>query len=601
MIDEASLQPNLERAQDDAQHSLAQTHEESTTGASTASTPPKPAAEEQAAEGESQLAARDTDKPATSDNASSEVAAEEGSGTTDAGRSATAAESSDAAVGRADPAAPASEAAVGVSGTAAEGSEAADGASKTPERREIKIGSQRDAHIAEQLKARPQPLDAGGDGTDSATDRPPLFADNAAPAKFPPPRLEPKLSADMQQELDAALGDVSIDELMAGSQPSTTEELAEGAKVTGRVISAGGENVFVDLGLRHQGVVAAKQFAEQLPEVGAELTALVSRFDAEEGLYELVLAGTAVDVSAWEEVSEGMVVDAVVTGHNKGGLECEVSRLRGFMPMSQISLYRVEDVEEYVGQRFACVVTEVKPERRNLVLSRRAMLEREQAEEKKRLLEELEVGQIREGIVRRLQPFGAFVDLGGVDGLIHISQLSWDRVQDPSEVLEVGQQIKVRVNKINPETGKIGLGYRETFENPWSKAAEKYKPRDRVTGTVSRLMDFGAFVKLEPGVEGLIHISELDHKRVFRSADVVSEGQQVDVMVLSVDAPGQRIALSLKALQEKPVRESKRPGQDDAAAEAAAAEQSRRKKVHDPNLRGGINRHSDGQQFGLKW
>jgi small subunit ribosomal protein S1 len=485
-----------------------------------------------------------------------------------------------------------------------------NGAPKITPRREIKIGSQRDASVVEQLKARPQPLGSGHDVTGpppASTDHLPRTAERASastapPVHFPPPRLEPKMSADMQQELDAALGGVSIDELMAtGSQPGATEELVDGARVTGRVLSASGENVFVELGLRHQGVVAAKQFAEQLPEPGSELTALVSRFDAEEGIYELVLADSAVDVSAWEEISEGIVVDAVITGHNKGGLECEVNRLRGFIPMSQISLYRVDDVEEYVGQRFACVVTEVKPERRNLVLSRRSMLERQQAEEKKRLLEELEVGQIREGVVRRLQPFGAFVDLGGVDGLIHISQLSWDRVNDPSEVLEVGQTIKVKVNKINPETGKIGLGYRETFENPWSKAAEKYKPKERVTGTVSRLMDFGAFVKLEPGVEGLIHISELAYKRVFRAADVVSEGQEVEVMVLSVDAPNQRIALSLKALQEKPVRESQKKDDDRADAEFAQAQQSRRKKAEDPNLRGGINRHSDGQQFGLKW
>lgn len=484
-----------------------------------------------------------------------------------------------------------------------------DGAPKVTQRREIKIGSQRDASVVEQLKARPQPLEPGLDvaGPPAAsTDHRPNEAvkwstSTAPPNKFPPPRLEPKMSADMQQELDAALGGVSIDELMAGGQPGADEELAEGARVTGRVLSASGENVFVDLGLRHQGVVASKQFAELLPEPGSELTALVSRFDAEEGIYELMLADAAVDISAWEEISEGIVVEAIVTGHNKGGLECEVNRLRGFIPMSQISLYRVDDVEEYVGQRFACVVTEVKPERRNLVLSRRAMLERQQAEEKKRLLEELEVGQIREGVVRRLQPFGAFVDLGGVDGLIHISQLSWDRVNDPSEVLEVGQTIKVKVNKINPETGKIGLGYRETFENPWSKAAEKYKPKDRVTGTVSRLMDFGAFVKLEPGVEGLIHISELDHKRVFRAADVVSEGQEVEVMVLSVDAPNQRIALSRKALLDKPIRESQKKDDDHSDAEAGQTEQTRSKKIHDPNLRGGINRHSDGQQFGLKW
>ena len=152
----------------------------------------------------------------------------------------------------------------------------------------------------------------------------------------------------------------------------------------------------------------------------------------------------------WSEVSEGMIVEARVTGHNKGGLECEVNRLRGFIPASQISLYRVEDLAQFVGQKFACVITEANPDKGNLVLSRRAVLEREKAEAKTKLLAELEVGQVREGIVRSLQEFGAFVDLGGVDGLIHISQLSWDRIRHASEVLELGQKVKVKIQKIDP-------------------------------------------------------------------------------------------------------------------------------------------------------
>ena len=145
-----------------------------------------------------------------------------------------------------------------------------------------------------------------------------------------------------------------------------------------------------------------------------------------------------------------MVVEARVTGHNKGGLECEVNRLRGFIPASQISMYRVEDLAQFVDQKFACVITEANPEKRNLVLSRRAVLEREKAEAKEKLMAELEVGQVREATVRSLQSFGAFVDLGGVDGLIHISQLSWDRIKHASEVLEVGQKVKVKIQKIDP-------------------------------------------------------------------------------------------------------------------------------------------------------
>ena len=177
--------------------------------------------------------------------------------------------------------------------------------------------------------------------------------------------------------------------------------------------------------------------------------------------------------------------------------------------MGQVSVYRVENPEELVGQRLACVVTEASRERRNLVLSHRAVMERERNENREKLLAELAPGQIREGIVRSLKDFGAFVDLGGVDGLVHISQLSWDRVHHPSEVLEVGQKVKVRIEKLDKDTGKLSLSYREVGANPWQNVGSKYPVGTRVTGTVSRLMDFGAFVKLEPGVEGLIHISEL--------------------------------------------------------------------------------------------
>ncbi len=180
-----------------------------------------------------------------------------------------------------------------------------------------------------------------------------------------------------------------------------------------------------------------------------------------------------------------MVVEARVTGHNTGGLECEVGHLRGFIPASQCSLYRVEDLSQFVGQKLRAVVTEINPERQKLVLSPRAVMERDKAEAKTKLMTELEVGQTREGVVRSLQEFGAFVDLGGVDGLIHISQLSWDRVRHASDVLELGQKVKVKVQKIDPATGKISLAFRDLAGNPrWAPSrqqifAAKHRARDR--------------------------------------------------------------------------------------------------------------------------
>ena len=179
-------------------------------------------------------------------------------------------------------------------------------------------------------------------------------------------------------------------------------------------------------------------------------------------------------VQDWSDLREGSVVEATITGENKGGLECQVNNIRGFIPAGQVSLYRVENLAQFVGERMLCVVTEANPDRRNLVLSRRALLEREQQEAKEKLLAELAPGQVREGIVRSIRDFGAFVDLGGVDGLLHVSQLSWARVKHPSEVLEVGQTVKVKIQKIDPETGKISLAMKELTESPWTNIAAKY-------------------------------------------------------------------------------------------------------------------------------
>lgn len=419
------------------------------------------------------------------------------------------------------------------------------------------------------------------------------------PKHFPPPNKRHSLSPELEQELQEALGDMPLDELLAGATKtaSTSEELPSETKIKGRIVSLHNEFVFVDLGNRNEGVIPLKQFTKP-PEVGAEVEAVVQRFDSEEGLYELGLMGAAASVGDWSDLSEGLLVDVRVTGHNKGGLECEVNNLRGFIPAGQVSLYRVEDLSTLVGERFTCVVTECNPERRNLVLSRRAALEREQAESKKKLLEELTPGEIREGVVRNIRDFGAFIDLGGVDGLLHVGQLGWARVKHPSDVLEVGQKVRVIVQRIDPNTHKISLGMRDLFENPWNTVAAKYPVRTTIRGRVTKLMEFGAFVELEPGIEGLVHISELSHKRVFRTSDVVKEGDEVEAQVLSVDQDEQRISLSMKALQARPEAVKK-----DAAAEAEEALEAAPpiKKTDPALLKGGRTKQSGGERFGLNW
>jgi small subunit ribosomal protein S1 len=450
----------------------------------------------------------------------------------------------------------------------------------------IQIGSQRESGPAE---ARPNPV------TPAALPTP----KKKEPKYYPPPNIRDQLTPEMEAEYQAALGEVSFDALMqseAGGEVAA--ELVPESRVKGRVAMIRREDVFVDLGGRNQGIVPLRQFDEP-PAEGSEVDLIVVRFDADEGLFELSLPTAAVDVGNWDEVREGQIVEVTVTGSNKGGLECQIAGIRGFIPMGQVSLYRVENPEEMVGQRLACVVTEANRDRRNLVLSHRAMMERERNEKREKLMAELAPGQIREGIVRSLKDFGAFVDLGGVDGLIHVSQLSWDRVKHPSEVVEVGQKVKVRVEKFDKDTGKLSLSYREVGENPWQKAATKYFVGSRVTAPVSRVMDFGAFVKLEPGVEGLIHVSELAHGRVFRVSDVLSEGQEVEVKILSVDVDKQRIGLSLKALLAPPEKAGEKKVADEDMPLPTDAPKPPRKNMQ--QLKGGIGGPSGGEKFGLNW
>ncbi len=420
------------------------------------------------------------------------------------------------------------------------------------------------------------------------------------PHDLPEVEFKPPTDEDLDREIEEALGDMSLDDILADSEQATAkagEMLETETRLPGTVMKVDREYVFFALGSRNQGITGSKHFKEP-PEVGAVMDVVVQKFDPEEGLYEVSVPGASVDVADWSDVAEGVVVEARVTGHNTGGLECEVSNIRGFIPMSQISLHRVENAEEFVGQKLSCVVTEANPERRNLVLSHRAILEREQEANREKMYQELEVGQVHDAVVRKLMDFGAFAEIApGVDGLIHISQLSWDRLNHPSDVLTEGQKVQVRIEKIDEATRKIGLSYRDLQDNPWSNVSKKYYGGLILKGTVSRIAQFGAFVKLEPGVEGLVHISELAHHRVQRVSSVVSEGQEVEVKILEVDEEKQRISLSMKATVQPPVEEAKPQAVEDEPEEPRELAVPQRKGP----LKGGTNKKTGGEGIGLTW
>ena len=390
------------------------------------------------------------------------------------------------------------------------------------------------------------------------------------------------------------MGGASMDELFSGGAKDEEQPFEPQSLQGGRVVAIRRDDVFVEFEGRQQGILSLRLF-DSPPMPGDLIQVVIQRLNPEDGLYELGLPNQAVQVNDWSDLAEGALVEVHVTGHNAGGLECEVNHIRGFIPISQISLYRVEDLAPLVDQRLVCVITEADPDRRNLVLSRRAVLEREREQARQQLLDSLQPGQIRDGVVRKLMDFGAFVDLGGIDGLVHVSQVAWGRVKHPSDVLHEGQQIKVRVEKVDPATGKISLGYRDLLESPWTAAAMKYPSNTIAKGIVTKLMDFGAFVELEPGIEGLVHISELSHKRICACSDVVKEGQEIEVMVLSVDSEAQRMSLSMKMLSAPPEPVKK----EDDATEAAAAKSKKHQQPTGP-LIGGLGRKT-GDRFGLKW
>jgi small subunit ribosomal protein S1 len=396
------------------------------------------------------------------------------------------------------------------------------------------------------------------------------------------------LDAEIAGELEAALSGLAEKDLLgadsSGQARATAAGQSDQGRKQGRVLSVHGSDVFVEVpGGRSQGLLPIDQFPDAPPKPGDLVDVTIEGYDAANGLLILARRGAAV-VADWSTVAEGMVVEARVLETNKGGLSVDVNGIRGFMPISQIDLFRVENAEQYVGQKLFCLVTDVDQTEHNLVVSRRAFLEKQREEQREKLWAELAEGQIRTGVVRSVRDFGAFVDLGGVDGLLHVSEMSWRRGQDATKLVRPGQTLKVIVLKIDHERRKLSLSVKQLEAGPWENIHDRYGIGQVVKGTVTRTKEFGAFVELEPGVEGLVHISELARRKVWRVSDVVKEGQEVEVKILNIDPNEQRISLSLREAlpEEKPAR----PAEE--AEEEASDEPASPPRPRNPNLRGGI-------------
>ncbi|MDX2146348.1 MAG: S1 RNA-binding domain-containing protein [Planctomycetota bacterium] len=326
----------------------------------------------------------------------------------------------------------------------------------------------------------------------------------------------------------------------------------------GKIVSVGPTDIFIEFGPKELGVVPRLQWGEgeTPPGVGEEVAVVVDKFEAGEGLFICSRPG-AVQKAKWEFLEPGQTVEARVTAVVKGGIELEVVEHRAFMPASQIAMDRIEDLSVFVGQKMTCRVVRVdRAGKGNILLSRRDLLEEERRSQATKLKESLQEGQTLEGTVRKIMPFGAFVDLGGVDGLVHLNDLTYDRVgfgeKAVAKHIQEGQRVTVKVLKIDWDNNRISLGVKQVMGDPFASAGDKLKEGEDVTGRVTKILEFGAFVEIAPGVEGLVHISELDHKRVMKVDDVVKPDEVVTVRILKIDQGQRRISLSIKACKPLP-------------------------------------------------
>ncbi|NLC57706.1 MAG: 30S ribosomal protein S1 [Armatimonadetes bacterium] len=333
--------------------------------------------------------------------------------------------------------------------------------------------------------------------------------------------------------------------------------LTEGDIIKGTVVHIDREGVLVDVGTKSDGLIPPVELsregaaAEDVVSIGDQIDVYV--LDAEDQEGNLILSKKRADYEkAWYRIEEGFetgkMINAMVTDRVKGGLVVDLG-VRGFVPASHVGSGKVRNLEKYIGQSLPLKIIEIDRDRKRVVLSHRLAVEEERKQQREQLFESLAEGQIREGIVRRVTDYGAFVDIGGVDGLLHVSEMSWTRINHPNEVVKVGDKIHVVVLKVNPAEGKISLGLRQILPDPWSEVDKRYHVGDIATGRVTRLVPFGAFVQLDNGIEGIIPNAELAHRRVNKPEEVLSTGDEVTVKVINVRPEERRISLSLRQMQ----------------------------------------------------
>ncbi len=359
---------------------------------------------------------------------------------------------------------------------------------------------------------------------------------------------------------DVVMPDEDIIEYLGGDAEIELNQILDGV-----VVRIEKEFVIVDVGYKSEGAIPVSEWeeGEETPKPGDHVKVLVEELEDAMTAEEVQSRGMivlskrkAAKIESWmrmmERVKEGDVVDGVVSKKIKGGLLVDIG-VNVFLPASQVDIRRPTDINEFIGKPIKCVILKIDEARRNIVVSRRELIEQERKEKKTALLNELQVGQIREGTVKNIAEFGAFIDLGGIDGLLHITDMSWGRITDPKELVSIDQKIEVIVLNIDYEKEKISLGLKQKTPSPWEHVEEKYPVGSKVKGTVVNVMSYGAFVKLEEGVEGLVHISEMSWtKRINHPNEILTVGEEIEVVILGINKEKQEISLGLKQTMNNP-------------------------------------------------
>ena len=369
---------------------------------------------------------------------------------------------------------------------------------------------------------------------------------------------------DLAQQLALLVPEDQGEELLLEALELEQQDYIQGRIVDGRIVEINDEWALIDVGFKSEGTVNLDEWGpeEPTPKVGDVVKVLIEEMEDDLGAaddpYGMISLSKrkAEKIIQWEammeSVAEGQVVTGIVIRKIKGGLLCDIG-VNVFLPGSQVDIRRPGDIGDFIGRVIQAEVLKIDDTRRNIVISRRSLIERQREEDRTYLMKELEVGQVRMGIVKNIADFGAFVDLGGIDGLLHITDMAWERIGHPSEMVSIDQEIEVKVLHIDREKQKIALGLKQKDRNPWDNVAAKYPVGSVHMGEVVNVMSYGAFVKLEPGIEGLVHISEMSWtKRVNHPSELVNIGDKIEVKILNVDTQGQQLSLGMKQTQKNP-------------------------------------------------